>query len=294
MTGYAVIEKTIANRLFRFHLKSINNRFFELKWRAPKEWFALELSIKSLFQGIFSRGSFDFTVEEVPDSAAHKKDEKHHVQNLLLHLQDTLKSVKGISSWTLPSFVQAMILSRHPEYWMPKHLDQKMTFEEVQPALLELADSLKKIRRDEGYRVALHLTQCLDVINKEWEAVTLELPKLQVELEEQFKKRMEESFTKFSVESVEQQRLASEIALLMEKRDCSEEMERIRMHLEALHECLESQQSNIGKRVDFMAQELLREWTTLGSKVRHHKVFHHTLNAKLEIEKIREQSMNLS
>jgi uncharacterized protein (TIGR00255 family) len=292
MTGFAVIEKQIGSKLYRLNMKSINNRYFEMKWRAPKEWFSLEIPLKAKVQSTFSRGSFDFVVEEIPDGA--KKDEKHHVQSFMLQLQEAMKSVKGVSSWTMPSFVRAMILARHPEFWMPKNGEHKISLEEALPAMDELLSSLQKIRRDEGHRVASHISQCLSSIAHEWKSVSEELPRLQVELEEQYKKKMDEAFQRFSIENVEQQRLASEIALLMEKRDCSEEMERIKMHVEALRDALEEGQSNLGKRVDFMAQELLREWTTLGSKVRHHKVFHHVLNAKLEIEKIREQSLNLA
>jgi uncharacterized protein (TIGR00255 family) len=186
-----------------------------------------------------------------------------------------------------------MILARHPEFWLQKNQDKKVEVSDIENAFEELILKLKTTRREEGHRIVIYLLTCLNAIGHEWQQVKDELPKLQKELEAQYRTKMDELFNRFQVEDAMEQRLASEIALHMEKRDCGEEMERIKIHLESLYECLNEGQNHLGKRIDFMAQELLREWTTLGSKVRHHKIFHHVLNAKLEIEKIREQSLNL-
>jgi len=290
MTGYAVIDKDLGHKKIRLHLKSVNNRFFDLKWRAPKSWVGLEIEFKNQLKKAFQRGSFEFWVEEIREQNDRSDN---NAQNYLNKLNEALLSIKGISKLSIPSFVRATILAKNPELWFKSH-EQAVNSKDLSPVFEELILEFTQVRVTEGEKLCSHLLEISSDLEKRFTLVQKRLPELRNEFQEESRKKLEALFEQFSVGESEKSKIASEIALQIDKRDCSEELQRIEMHLAAFKTAINQHQSNLGKRLDFIAQELNREWNTLGSKARIQEIFQNVLEAKLEIEKIREQCLNLA
>lgn len=297
MTGYAVIETEIGDKKFRLHLKSVNHRFFEMRWKSPRSWLGLEVSAKSLFQKILERGTVDFWVEDLSsDEAGSKDSDRSSVADFFKRLHQAVNE-SGPYSWTLlPPPIRALILARYPDLWLKRTERTESTLDEalVVRELEVLALALDEARRKEGQGISDTLQKVGQELRSLSQKISDLLPGVKEVWEQDFKERLERIAADFKVEGPSHDRLLQEWLIMAEKREVSEELQRIGSHLELLEDILVKSPPNSGKKLEFLAQELHREWTTLGNKLHNAELAQKIMDAKVAIEKIREQTLNIA
>ena len=294
MTGYAVIDfETSKKRSFRFHLKSVTHRFTEMRFRMPRDWQAFEIDAKHVLQKNLERGSFDFWVEE---ALATSVDRESSARALFDKLARAVKQADGFTQFSLPVPFRALILSRYPEFWLSGEKALETTAiekDEFLAAMASLTEKLDEVRRNEGSQVHKALALICAELKTRRDEIAQNFPKLRKDWEEQYRERLNKVAEEIKVSNPSEERILQEMLVLAEKRDVAEELQRILGHLETLENVLDSPPENVGKRLEFLLQELHREWTTLGNKIQNTSVSKHIVEAKLALEKIREQSLNL-
>jgi uncharacterized protein (TIGR00255 family) len=163
--------------------------------------------------------------------------------------------------------------------------EKKVFFETV----LKAAEACAKVREDEGTSVQKDLKKHIDLLKK----LSVKIEKLRGQTAKDLQKKYQQRLEKLNIPGeVDEQRMAQEVVILIDKSDISEEIQRLKAHLEALTDLIHSDGS-IGKKLDFYAQELLREVNTIGSKSTTSELTQFVVEAKGAIEKYREQVQNV-
>lgn len=304
MTGYAQTKWTHESRHFKFQIKSVNHRFFEFRMRGPREWQMMEASLKNWCKAKLERGSVDFWIDEVPRSRGEGESSTDYskVSSMFERLNEALKASRDSASWGrgwMPEFVRALVLARMPELWMDSALSsysetELPSEEEIKRLVDEVCDKLIEARTREGEEIRIAVASLTDYIRKLWKDISEEVPSIR----ESWKKNLEDRLNKLSESfaggTLDSQRIYQEFVILADKRDVTEELQRIESHLKALDQQIQSPtDSAIGKKLDFFMQELNREWTTLSNKIQNAELNQRVGEAKMAIEKIRELSLNL-
>lgn len=293
MTGYAHLEKSIGKQRYRIHLKSVNHRFSEIRFKVPRSWSAIEISAKKILQEKLLRGSIDFWVEDLSQELSANEDK---LNLLFSRLKEALEKSVGFSKFTLPGPVRALILARFPEYWLSASGAETSIIDgqEILKAIEELIELLKTERSSEGERVVTDLLQYSNALDDHYQTLKQRVPKLRMDWEQKLRERMDILAKELQVPSLPQERLLQEFLMLAEKRDVAEELQRIEMHLSALKTLFKNPRPDgLGKRLEFLLQELHREWTTFGNKVQNSGVGSQIVEAKILLERLREQALNL-
>lgn len=289
MTGYASVEATLGGRSYRLHAKSVNHRYLETKWRAPRAWMTVEAESKAALQKILSRGSLEIVVETIGEEGRANTG----ARQLFEELNRAIESTRG-GSLRLPAFVKALVLARFPDAWRTSSgeespLDPKEAAQHIE----RLAQALAEARSREGER----LCQVLNGVAKRLEELLAVIDGQSAEIQktarETLRTRLADLARELQVAPATEGRIAQELSFLAEKRDVAEEIARIRIHLEALRALLGKPADQAGKRLDFLGQELHREWTTLGNKVQEARLSEVIIDAKLEIDRLKEQAANV-
>lgn len=302
MTGYAQEDLPLKGRHFKFQIKSVNHRFFEFRMRAPREWQMMENDFKSWCKDELQRGSVDFFIEEARGATtfASESDESlTTARSFVTKLSGLLAHTKD--AWghaTLSDAEQAQILARNPELWSSdsgsRDTELIADADELKGFVKSLCAKLIAQRLSEGEQTRLSVVGHGNYIRTQWEVIRKQLPPLREAWKKNLEERLQKLAESFSGGVLDSGRIYQEFVLLADKRDVSEEVQRIEAHLKVLEALTTNpKEAAIGKRLDFIAQELNREWTTLSNKIQDAGINQHVGEAKLTIEKIREQSLNL-
>lgn len=307
MTGYAQHDWNYGTRQFKFQIKSVNHRFFEFRLRAPREWQMMESSMKNWCKSKLERGSIDLWIEESQTTAQSHVDSTENeylkVNSMFKQLGEALNASRKFNplgkGW-MPDAIRALILSRMPELWFNMATtspSQSLSFpeeNEIQKEIEKVCEKLMFARSSEGEETRKEVDQFVQRIRQIWNQVSLELPSLKSLWQTQLEERLNKLSESFSSHPMDPQRIYQEFVLLADKRDVAEEIQRISSHLKALQGLIDApQELAIGKKLDFFMQELNREWTTLSNKIQNAEINQFVGEAKMTIEKIREQSLNL-
>lgn len=294
MTGFATFEREIGGKRFRLQAKSVNHRFLELKWRAPREWGAFETSARQSAQRILRRGSVEISIETADRreaaSAARPEDQAARLASLFENALAKAQSATKLSRAECAAF-----LERTSTLWMgDKTIEEELAAPDAERACADLLAALNASRRTEGARLADLLRGHTERLGKLREDIGARIENVRETWSLHLRQRLDELSATLNLPAPNQEKLLQELLFLAERREVSEELGRITIHLEACAKLLVDGDPMPGKRLEFLAQELHREWTTLGNKVQDAELAQKIIDGKLEIEKIREQCLNLA
>jgi uncharacterized protein (TIGR00255 family) len=286
MTGFATGEIKLGSRTFKVQLKSVNHRFFEFRWRAPRELFAMENTLRTLAKGVLRRGSLDILIEEEKNSAQDKSIESyvHTLLDLDAQLPTRIHNQMSLHE-------RFDILIRNSDLWRNDSSNENISAEVVKESFTKIIEALDADRKREGEELKAQLQEIHQKLLSNLETIAADLPNVTKEWEAALYAKYD-SLDKEKSLNLPEERIAQEILLIAERRDVAEEITRTRVHLNHLAEILKSPQMDVGKKLDFLCQELHREWTTLANKIQNQTLSRITLDAKLEVEKLREQAQN--
>lgn len=287
MTGFGRGESAGDPGRIVMEIKAVNHRFSEVVFRMPRQFNALEDAARKLVQGRVSRGRMDLFISwEAAAKARGVKVDKE----LAIAYHSALKELAGeIGS---KSELSLDTLARLPD--VITVAEDQATADELWPlfesALLQALDGLMEMREREGAGLVADLEARLGALAAFGDTVADRAPMVVDEYRSRLARRLEELLPQGS--GVDPQRLAQEVAIFADRADISEELQRLRSHLEQFRQTL-TETDSIGRKLDFLVQEIGREINTIGSKANDATITSRVVEAKGELEKIREQVQNI-
>lgn len=287
MTGYGRSQQTIDGRDILVEIKSVNHRYFEFSARTPRAYGYLEDKLKSLLSGNISRGKVEAGVTVF--TAEGKNAEVELNLELARGYVDALRAVKD--ELNLTDDLSLSVIARFPDlFQVTKTIeDEEVIWNEVRTVAEEALAKFIAMRITEGERMLADIESRLATIEGCVAEVEEQSPKTLAAYKERLYGKLNEVL---EGKSVDEQRVLTEVAVFADKIAVDEETVRLRSHLKQFHTLLQSEES-VGRKLDFLVQEMNREVNTIGSKCQAVDVTNVVLAMKAEIEKIREQIQNL-
>lgn len=289
MTGYGQAERVV--RDFRIHVdvKTVNHRFIEVSIRMPQTWLWLEDALKKKVMSFVRRGRVDvfITIEHAPNVSVEVQVDMNLVKGYL----DVSRSLA--TSYGIRPIDSVSELLKIPELFQVK--GPEVGDEAIKQAVLscmdEAIEQLMKMREAEGRHLLDDVRNRLHKLELLYSKVQDEYPKF---LDHHRKKLRERISTLLQDQSLsfDEQRFNMEIALIAERSNIDEELTRLSSHMKQFHEILCSEKA-IGRKLDFLIQEMNREINTIGSKSSHPTLAQLVVEMKSELEKLREQVQNM-
>lgn len=286
MTGYGKAVKELPNKKVTVEVKSLNSKQLDLAMRLPSLYREKELELRSYVAGRIGRGKVDFAIFcEAQQSERVAQIDKDAVRQYFEQLKE-MRAEMGMDGttdymriiMTLPDVVH----DERPE------LDER-EWDEVMEAVAEATDNFIAFRQQEGKALETDLNTRLSLI----ENYLLEVPKYEKERVEKIRGRIVSNLDEvISKDKVDSNRLEQELIYYIEKLDINEEKVRLANHLRYFRETM-SHEANGGKKLGFIAQEMGREINTLGSKANQADLQKLVVMMKDELEKIKEQVLNV-
>ena len=288
MTGFGRAECQEGDYTYQAEIRSVNNRFIEINTRLPKAYVDLEQPLKKLIKTHCSRGSISLTISL--GNSNEGSGEWDVKPNLPLAIQyvDALNQIRdslGIEGEIDLKSVAGLrdIIKIEPVTLDPAKKDLILNI------TTEVLASLKKMRVEEGENLQKDLAQRIDAIENHAAEIESRHPEVIKEYQEKLNERIKTLNEGFDLDKT---RLAQEAALLADRSDVTEEMTRLKSHLNQFRNFFNANEP-IGRKLEFITQEINREVNTTGSKSSDIIISNRVIEMKSELEKIREQVQNI-
>ena len=287
MTGYGRVKVENDLREITVELRSVNHRYLDLNIKVPRIYGYLEDVVSKQAQAAIARGKVDIFV-----SVRAKEGADIKVTPNMAVIQGYMDALKKVSeTYGIPADVSALSLLRLPDAMEQnkEEADADQLKAEVSAVLAQALEEYNAMREKEGARLVEDVIYRAGLIAKSVEFVENRSPDCVEEYRTRIAARMNEIL---DGSELAQQRILQEAALYADKVNVTEEIVRLRSHLSQLHTMLKSPVA-IGRKLDFLVQEMNRETNTIGSKANDFQIAKTVVDMKAEIEKIREQIQNL-
>lgn len=287
MTGYGRAKAELPVHLVSIEISSVNKRNLEAVFSGPKEWQAFEQHAIQLMRKQFDRGRIriSLNVEQVSQS---QNDNPFDEESLTLDLQaiQSFMEKRGQDFVLSPELIVQVANLRKREAGVPGYEE---AFPFLEKALLQAIKELKFMRAKEGMELSEDLKNRTEILSN----LSEQLKSSSLDMAKDFKDKLLERLRKSDLTlDQDDDRVLKEIALYAEKCDVSEEITRLDSHLKQISEtiCLNS---SVGRKIEFLLQEIGRELNTLCSKSTKTLCTNLALEARAEVEKMKEQAMNI-
>ena len=287
MTGYGRGEATSTCLSCVVELRSVNHRYFEFTSRVPRGYAFLEEKLKGLCQQRISRGKVElYLTIDLNESDDVSVEINHSLAKSYFNAIKELGEVYGLNA-----DLSAVTLSRYPDLFSVKKqvVDEDAVFEVVKQAAESAIDNFINMRKIEGEKLYDDIKSRVDFILEKVAFVEERSPETvkayQTKLETRIRELLEDK-------TVDEARLLTEAAIFADKVAVAEETVRLRSHIKQLCDLISSDIA-VGRKLDFIVQEMNREANTIGSKAQDIEIAHTVVDIKAEIEKIREQIQNV-
>lgn len=287
MTGYGRGEGTVAGWHIVFEIKSVNHKFLEVNPRVTRRYLFVEDKLKTYLQGRIARGKVDvfLQIEDLGESPVEV--EVNH--SLAAGYYHALKELQ--ERYELPDEPSLALLSRYQDIFSVHKAPEDE--EAVWQAVLEIAapavDSFLNMRKTEGARLEA------DIMSRAGRILSLvdQVEQLAPGTVSDYRERLQSKIQELLGESrMDEQRVLTEVAIFADKLAVDEETVRLRSHFAQLEKLVGSKEP-VGRKIDFLVQEMNREANTIGSKCCDASIAYKVVDIKAEIEKIREQIQNI-
>ena len=287
MTGYGRAQKLVDGMDITVEIKSVNHRYFEFSSRLPRNYGFLDEKLKSFFNSALARGKMECYVQieavEEPDTLISLN---HSLVKGYLDAYKELADTYGIEN-----DIKVSNISRVSDIFMVRKqaADEDRIWAAVSEVAKAALDGFVAMREREGARLRDDVLSRLDEIISNVEFIEKRSPETVAEYNQKLLGRLREML---GDAHIDEQRILTEAAIFADKIAVAEETVRLRSHISQLRSFLDSSEA-IGKKMDFLVQELNREANTIGSKAQDVEIARRVVAVKAEIEKIREQIQNI-
>lgn len=287
MTGFGRAEIITDERKVTVELKSVNHRYLDLNIKMPKKLSFIEGAVRSLMKTYIQRGKVDvfITYEDYTLNRAALKYNKELAAEYLGYLKAMQED------FGLEYDIRVSMLSRYPEVLTMEEqsMDEEQIWESLESVLHEACKKFVESRSIEGENLKKDLLEKLDALDEKVQQVELRSPEVVKAYREKLEAKVHELLEDAQID---ESRIAAEVILFSDKICNDEETVRLRSHIQGMKTILQEQQG-VGRKLDFMAQEMNREANTILSKSNDLTVSNIAIDLKTEIEKIREQIQNI-
>ncbi len=287
MTGFGRCEDTINGRDIIIEIKSVNHRYFEFSSRITRGYGFLDEKLKSYLQNKISRGKIDVyvsieTLEDTDSQVLVNHSLAAGYVNALHELAQRYNLRDDISVGSVSRYSDIFTVHKAPE-------DEEIIWNAVKEVTNKALDAFIRMRETEGARLKADILQRAETILATVGKIEERSPQTIMEYQQKLKQRLSEML---SDANIDEQRILTEAAIFADKIAVAEETVRLRSHFEQFSSMLCSDEA-IGRKLDFIVQEMNREANTIGSKCVDSQIAYMVVDIKAEIEKIREQIQNI-
>jgi len=291
MTAYGRGEVETPSQKWVVELKSVNHRFLELALNLPRRLWALEDRFRKLIKSRVARGRVDMQIswEFFGDQSLTLRLDEGLVASVRTILEQLRLAGNTPESLRLEHYLHFSDLIVAKEQ-ANQDLEVEEIWETVSQAVNQALDLLEEMRLTEGAALAGDLAEHLADIRRELSQIAVQAPRLPQLWRERLTTRLAELFPEGT--PVDETRLAQEVALMAERRDVAEELARLESHLTQFEQTLVGQ-GPVGRKQEFLLQEMLREANTIGSKGGDLGISQAVLEIKGSLERLREQVQNI-
>ncbi len=286
MTGYGKSRKTVSKYEVEVEAKSLNNRYSDLSLRLPKELYSREFELRNLVKKEITRGKVYLTISlKLNDSGADISAFNKAGLETTLNLLKRIKSISGVKDEIT---IEHLLSLQH--FFMDDIVElSDEEYSEIESVVSDALKKMNEMRAVEGKELKNDMLERLLFIEENVNEIEKLLTSSVHEYFDKLKERAKELVADFSKYD---DRLSVELALLSEKYDTSEEIVRLKSHIKQFRDILNNGKE-IGKKINFIVQEMNREANTINSKSISTDISYKALAIKEELEKIREQIQNI-
>ena len=288
MTGFGHGEvSNDKNQKVTVEMKSVNHRYCDISLKLPKKLAMFEANIRNIMKEYASRGKTDIYVsyEDLSETAVSL----HYNQAMAEEYMQVFKKMQ--EDFNIETKITAEALAKYPEVVTIEEVqqDEEVWWELLEAALRQAAEKFVETRTIEGANLKRDLLGKLDQMAADVAFIEERSPQIIAE----YRSKLEEKVKEFLEDStIEENRIAAEVTLYADKIAVDEEIVRLQSHISSMTDVLESDES-IGRKLDFMAQEMNREANTILSKSSDVDLADHAIELKTNVEKVREQIQNI-
>lgn len=287
MTGFGRVQETVDGMNITVELRSVNHRYFEFTAKVPRAYGFLEEKLKSFTNSLVSRGKVECYVgiEQLEESETTVSVNTSLAKGYV----DALRQLSEM--FDLSADISAGALSRYPDVLVLQKnaADEDRIWNAVRVTAEKAIHRFIEMRETEGAKLKADILARADTILEHVSFVEARSPQTVKEYNEKLKQRMEELLGNTQID---EQRLLTEAAIFADKIAVDEETVRLHSHISQLRTFMEANEP-IGRKLDFLVQEINREANTIGSKAQDVEIAKRVIAIKAEVEKIREQVQNI-
>lgn len=287
MTGYGRSQKILNGRDITVEIRSVNHRYYEYTSRIPRTYSYIDEKLKTLFKTMISRGKVEAAVTI---NTIEGKDSVIRINKCAA--QGYIDALRGAADELgLEDNLKLSNLIRLPDIFSVQKVpdDEEQIWADVAETASEALERFIEMRTVEGERLKSDVLEKADNIEK----MVAEVEKISPETVENYRNRLYSKLCEvLESKDVDEQRIVTEAAIFADKVAVDEETVRLKSHISQLRNMLDSGEA-VGRKLDFIVQEMNREVNTIGSKSQNLNISHLVVDMKSEIEKIREQIQNI-
>ncbi len=289
MTGFGRAEVVCGNNRWVIELKSLNHRFLEVYIRLPNAVSLLELNIKKKISDRLSRGRVEVTIRvdsgqsEAPEPELEwNRPLLRRYYNLLNELKHEFPVTGDITLGMMAGLKDAIIASE-------KGIDPGVVWESLEKGVEEALEGLIQMRQKEGESLYEDLQMRVQAISGAMATIKARAPQVVMEYQKRLTDRVKELMSGLPMDEA---RLAQEVAIMADRSDITEEIVRFASHTDQWHEMMQEGEP-VGRKLDFLLQEMNREINTIGSKTGDNEISRLVVEVKAELSRLKEQVQNI-
>jgi len=292
MTAYGSTDVEFCNIKATIEIRSVNHRFFECRAKMPSYMYKVETTIRKILKDKLVRGSLDLFVRSSRSTCQNAETlEALELDDVLLsQYVKILADVKN--KYKIDGDLKISDVIRIPNIFMTNEKDLTMDFldKHLLPAVEKCADSVLEMQKKEGQALKTVINKNLDEVEKN---VSFIEKRTGDHFEETYKKALDKLNKILSSVDISKDKIVTEAGLIANRLDISEELDRLKSHIEQFRETEKGSTEPVGKKLDFIIQEINREFNTIASKSESKDIVYIAVESKTLVEKMREQIQNV-
>jgi len=287
MTGYGRSEVRHAHLALTVEARSVNHRYLDIALRYPRLYAPLEARMKQRVSAYFTRGRIDITLVQQESPEGRRALSLDHT--LAQQYYDALQVLQ--ESLGLPGTIDLSLIANLRDVFKVEEAsaDVESDWDIIAQGLDAALQALQNMRQQEGEALSHDFHLRLQAMAQQLQLIRQRVPQVVVEYRQRLEQRVKELFAQFELDP---NRVAQEAILFAERADVTEELTRLEAHIQACTRLLSSSEA-VGRKIEFLVQEMHREVNTIGSKSNDTAISHSVVELKSELERMREQIQNI-
>ena len=286
MTGFGKNSLLINDRNYQVEMRSVNHRYLDVSTKMPRQLTYLEEDVKKVISSKIKRGKVDVVIT-FENNSKEGRNIQINTEIAKMYIDELRKLAQ---EGNVLSDIQVTEITKLPDVLnISIDQDDETIKQELLDSVKIALDNLLSMKETEGNKIAEDLTNRIDYIEEK----ILKISKLSTGLIEEYVVKLEERIKEIlKTDIIDKSRIAQEVVIYADKTSIEEEITRLKSHINQFRQLLR-EEGAVGKKIDFLIQEMNRETNTIGSKANDLEIVNGVIDVKTELENIREQIQNI-